>query len=262
MEGSKHGRAKEAGAAAFYGFALSNKWVEDNLAKQLKRPRIEARETLPYEKEEMLRILTAAESRIAECQAHGRDNARRLKALIYLLRYSGLRIGDAVGCDTKRLVGGNLRLYTQKSGTHVHLPLPPFVVKELDSIPKSSERYWFWTGNGKLQTAVADWQGRLLELGKDAKITRLHAHRFRDTFAVQLLLAGNSLETVSKLLGHSSIKVTEKHYAPWVRERQEHAEASVRVSWSRDPVVLMQEETGLAKTNDTPLIHGKQGLAN
>ena len=50
-----------------------------------------------------------------------------------------------------------------------------------------------------------------------------HAHRFRDTFAVELLLAGVPLERVSILLGHSSIKVTEKHYAPWVRERQEQA---------------------------------------
>jgi hypothetical protein len=49
-------------------------------------------------------------------------------------------------------------------GTHVHCPLPEFVVKELGEISKMSERYWFWTGNGKLQTAVTDWQGRMLEI--------------------------------------------------------------------------------------------------
>jgi integrase len=36
-----------------------------------------------------------------------------------------------------------------------------------------------------------------------------------DTFAVSLLLKGVSIEIVSKLLGHSSIKVTERHYAPY-----------------------------------------------
>lgn len=43
---------------------------------------------------------------------------------------------------------------------------------------------------------------------------------FRDTFAVELLLAGVPLDQVSLLLAHSSIKVTEKHYAPFVKARQ------------------------------------------
>ena len=86
------------------------------------------------------------------------------------MRYSGLRIGDAVSCSVDRLLNGKLRLYTQKTGTHVHCPLPEFVVKELSAIPKKNERYWFWTGNGKLETAVADWQGRLLDIFTDLKI--------------------------------------------------------------------------------------------
>ena len=59
-----------------------------------------------------------------------------------------------------------------------------------------------------------------------------HAHRFRDTFAVGLLQAGVPIERVSVLLGHSSIKVTEKYYSPWVRARQEQLEADVRRSWA------------------------------
>jgi len=31
---------------------------------------------------------------------------------------------------------------------------------------------------------------------------------------------GLSLENVSRLLGHKSIKVTQKHYDPWVESRQ------------------------------------------
>jgi len=40
------------------------------------------------------------------------------------------------------------------------------------------------------------------------------------------------------LLGHRSLKVTEKHYAPWVRARQEQLEADVRRSWGEDPMAL------------------------
>jgi len=49
-----------------------------------------------------------------------------------------------------------------------------------------------------------------------------------DTFAVELLLVGVPLEQVSILLGHASIKVTEKHYSPWVKARQDQLEAVVR----------------------------------
>jgi hypothetical protein len=44
-------------------------------------------------------------------------------------------------------------------------------------------------------------------------------------------LSGNGdsrrIEQVSVLLGHSSLKITEKHYAPWVKARQEQLEATV-----------------------------------
>jgi integrase len=54
---------------------------------------------------------------------------------------------------------------------------------------------------------------------------------FRDTFAVEMLLAGVPLEQVSILLGHKSVKITEKHYAPWVKARQDQLAANVRMAW-------------------------------
>ena len=62
----------------------------------------------------------------------------------------------------------------------------------------------------------------------EAGITDGHAIRFRDTSAVGLLQAAVPMDRVSVLLGHGSIKVTEKHYSPWVRARQEQLEADVR----------------------------------
>ena len=44
---------------------------------------------------------------------------------------------------------------------------------------------------------------------------------------MELLLAGVPIERVSILLGHQSVRVTEKHYNPWVRSRQEQLEADV-----------------------------------
>jgi site-specific recombinase XerD len=94
------------------------------------------------------------------------------------------------------------------------VPLPEFVVKELDALPRVSDRYWFWIGVGSLETARKKWSEALADLFAAANVKDGHAHRFRDTFAVELLKAGTPIERVSMLLGHSSIKITEKHYNP------------------------------------------------
>jgi hypothetical protein len=52
----------------------------------------------------------------------------------------------------------------------------------------------------------------------------------------ELLLAGVPLDRVSILLGHSSIRIIERHYAPWMRSRQRQIEADFRAAWSSDPV--------------------------
>jgi integrase len=54
---------------------------------------------------------------------------------------------------------------------------------------------------------------------------------FRDTFAVELLLSGVPMEDVQILLGHTSIRTTERSYAPWVKARQDRLEGHIRNAW-------------------------------
>jgi site-specific recombinase XerD len=225
---------------SFFRFVVSNGWLAANPTTGLKNPKVNMRPTLPFSQEEMVKILAGIQAYAEDRRVYEAVNPIRLRALVLLLRYSGLRISDAVACLCSRLIDGKLRLYTQKTGTHVYVPLPEFVVKELSVIPPMSDTRWFWSGNGKLETAVADWQGRLQKLSEYANVANVHAHRFRDTFAVELLLSGVPLERVSILLGHTSVRVTEKHYSPWIRERQEQAEADVRRTWAKDTLVLLE----------------------
>jgi integrase/recombinase XerD len=225
---------------SFFRFVVSNGWLAANPTTGIKNPKVSTRPTLPFPQYEMVKILAGIQAYVEDRSVYKALNPARLRALVLFLRYSGLRISDAVACPCSRLIDGKLRLYTQKTGTHVYVPLPEFVVKELSLIQPMSEERWFWSGRGKLQTAVADWQGRLQKLSQYAKVPNVHAHRFRDTFAVELLLSGVPLERVSILLGHTSIRVTEKHYSPWIRERQEQAESDVRRTWAKDSLVLLE----------------------
>jgi len=137
--------------------------------------------------------------------------------------------------------GDKLFLFTAKTGTPVYCPLPPVVMNALNAIPDSA--YYFWTGTSKPKSAVGDWQRSLKRLFTLAGVPDAHAHRFRDTFSVELLLAGVPIERVSVLLGHQSVRITEKHYAPWVRARQEQLEADVRRTWPEDKP-LEEVQTG------------------
>jgi len=67
-----------------------------------------------------------------------------------------------------------------------------------------------------------------------------------DTFAVEMLVAGASLEEVSILLGHSSTKMTEAHYKPWVRARQQQLQRSVLKAWAADPSTAGQMQSSTA----------------
>ena len=97
-------------------------------------------------------------------------------------------------------------------------------------MPRTSETHFFWTGESAIQCATGDWQCTLKAVFRLSRIPDGHAHRFRDTLAVELLQAV-PMHRVSVILGHSSIKVTEKHYPPWVRAPQEQSEADVSRSW-------------------------------
>jgi integrase/recombinase XerD len=215
----------------FFRFAHANSWIAENTAAKLETQKTRPPQVLPFTRDEWLSTLTACAAYGDNYGRTGQENARRLRALVLVLRYSGLRIGDAVSLERERIAGGKLSLYTAKTGTLVSCPLPDAVIQALDAVRGTSEKYFFWTGQGKLKSAVGDWQRSLTKLFVLAKVRGGHPHRFRHTFAVELLLAGVPLERVSVLLGHSSTRITEKHYAAWVRARQEQLEADVRQSW-------------------------------
>ncbi|MGO8736648.1 MAG: tyrosine-type recombinase/integrase [Terriglobia bacterium] len=125
----------------------------------------------------------------------------------------------------------------------VYDPLAEFVLTALEAVPKISQQYFFRSDGSKRQSATGDWQRALKGVFKEAKIPDGHAHRFRDTFAVALLQSAVPMDRVSVLLGHSNIKVTEKHYWTWVRARQEQLEADVRRTWGQplDPPTSTRE---------------------
>ena len=239
----------------FFRFAQANGWIVENPAAKLDRQKTRCPQVLPFTREEWLCILAACDAYGDNYGRTGQENARRLRALVLLLRYSGLRIGDVVSLPREQIADGKLFLYTAKTGTPVWCPLPDAVIQALEAVRGTSEKYFFWTGQGKIKSAVGDWQRSLKKLFALAKVSGGHPHRFRHTFAVELLLARVPIERVSVLLGHSSTRIAEKHYSAWVRARQEQLEADLRASWALESGLLSLEPGTYRARGKTELVN-------
>jgi len=181
------------------------------------------------------------------------DKAKKVHALVRVMRHSGLAIRDAVTIERNEIIWDKKkavhRIVTsrQKTGVHVSIPLPPDVSKELLEVLNGNERYVFWNRgaiggnvsekrgvNGQETTVVGMYQTALRDLFKAAGVyledQHMVSHRLRDTFAVSMLQNGVPMEEVSKMLGNS-FKVCEKHYAKWEQSRQDRLDSLVVGTW-------------------------------
>ena len=209
---------------SFFRFCQIKKWIPDNPMAALKPPITNDPPVLPFTESEVKRILAA-------CLTHPQPlRAIQLRALVLLMLYSGLRIGDACTLRRDRIHNGVLELYTAKSGTKVRAPLPPVTLEALGKIPKDSA-YFFWSGESTRRTCINIWEDTFKKMFERAGI-RGHGHQLRHTYAVRLLESGTSMEDVSMLLAHRSIKVTERTYASWTAVRQSRLEDAVRRTWA------------------------------
>ncbi len=209
---------------AFFFHAVSAGWIPASPMAGIKPPKHEEPPTMPLSRDEMRACLAAA------------DETPKEQALILLMRYSGLAILDAVTLSRDAVdSAGHLTLRRSKSGELVMAHLPERVLEALRRFPPVSERYYFWSGTAQPQTAAKYWRSRLHRVARRAGVANFRPHRLRNTFAVELLLAGVAMHDVSVLLGHSSVATTERHYAPWNRSRRERLVAIVRKVHAHDP---------------------------
>ncbi len=125
---------------AFFKFCIERGWIEKNPALLLKHPKTVSAPSIPFTEEELEKIMAA----IAEFPDSPPGRRKQLRAFVLLLRYSDLRIQDAIRLTMDKISDGKLMLYTQKTGQAVWLPLPDFVVRELGGLGERP----FWNGSG------------------------------------------------------------------------------------------------------------------
>ena len=104
----------------------------------------------------------------------------RMRAFIVTLRWSGIRIGDAIQLSTHEVSGGKLTLRTERNGKRVSIPMHPELEMALKKI--ESAEFYFWSGNGKVTSAVSGWHRTIERLAKD-----LYSEFMPSDFGIHLL---------------------------------------------------------------------------
>ena len=86
------------------------------------------------------------------------------------------------------------------------------ITKFTTGVPKTEQKKWYCKADMVHATEPCDKgsiESMVRDIGKKAGVSKVHPHRFRRTGATFALRAGMPIMTISKLLGHANIAVTQ-----------------------------------------------------
>lgn len=176
---------------------------------------------------------------------NGKDNT--FKVMVLLDFMSGLRSGELRGLKKKFLKDSiakvrntlkNVKIYDSPTTYHRELklispkskssirdvPLPSSINRILKKYLKEQELKWqsqglvfndnslIFTTDSCLPIDASNFKRAWERFLKRLKVEYKKPHSMRDTYATSLIRKGAKITTVKVLLGHSSIKITEKYY--------------------------------------------------
>ena len=213
---------------AFYKWAALNEYANNVLsAVELPEKPDNSRHDhiIVWEDDEIQKILQNMDASVESSRPH------RQYFLVYLLLYTGMRIGEALGLKYTDIRDDTIYVERQKYLTELkppkynsrrRIPMHPELKKAFEihkawhedemRRKKYHTDFVFTTSSGELcearnvSRALARFYDRI-------HVPRKNPHVYRATFCTQMCRCGTSLEVTSKLLGHKSLEVTAAHYA-------------------------------------------------
>jgi integrase/recombinase XerD len=202
---------------SFFRFAMAMEWImrDPAIKERVPSPKtLQRHARQPFTREQIRKILGALEQ-VPEIER------KQARALVLVLLYSGIRISDATYLkrESVNLDTGLFQFKIIKTGRlNTPIELHPSAVQALKALPMLDSPYFFL--NAKQTEKDITTQTTLMR-HRVRRVLQLagvkgSAHVFRDTFAINLLAVGVDIFTVSQLLGHSNVKITQQHYLNFI----------------------------------------------
>ena len=245
---------------ALVNFLFKRRYIKQSFAKELLLPKIPKKllDIVSAEVAEDIIIAGTEPSRFSNRLALQSKIEARL-ALRFALR-TGLRVSELVGLRGEDLnFSSELFSVKSKGGNIDVLPLPPDMIPELQNRINGK----VFKVNSETLNAVVN-RGRI-KLGISYKLT---CHSLRHIFCTSLLKNNIPLQIVSRLMRHSSIKITDSTYSHYQLSDLTHALVTghplVRQAMSNDDwlkaVRSAIEKTGVMDTGRFNLSSDSSGV--
>lgn len=134
-----------------------------------------------------------------------------VETAMHMLIETGARKTEVLSArwDDIKFDDGLWRLPVTKSGKPQIIPLSRNILARLRLLPHAGQWLFPGVGDGHREDIKRGW----VQVRKEAGIPDVRLHDVRRTFGLHIARSAG-LHVASKLLRHSSIKVTESHYAP------------------------------------------------
>jgi site-specific recombinase XerD len=224
VDGYRHGltgapatvAAKLAALSSFYHYAVSADVIAANPVELVKRPRVDADHsaTQGLSKDQARALLAAA-----------RGDGPRSHALVSLLLFTGIRLGEALNAGTTDYgydAGHRTLRIRRKGGKDGKVAVPAPAVEALDTYlgttgrelvagPAGAGLPIFTTTTGK-GWAPSEVFRTVHRLAKDAGINgQISPHSLRHSFATIALDAGTTLHDLQDSMGHADPRTTRRY---------------------------------------------------
>lgn len=201
-----------AALSSFYSFLEMEELIERNPMKKVDKIKVPQGIKKAFDASEMEAIRGAC------------DNSRD-RAIVEFLYSTGLRVSELCSLNVRDINWAKQEVYVVGKGNkervvyisdlaifHLKRYLYDRCKKEKCDINSLNEKPLFLRARGSSRLMDSGLQYMLRGIGKRASVTDVHPHRFRRTFATDLLNRGMKAEQVMVLMGHSKLDTTMIYY--------------------------------------------------
>jgi site-specific recombinase XerD len=196
---------------AFFSWLVSEGLTHDNIARDLKPPKLVKKAVSTLSDQEIATILRALD-------LNSRCEARNLTIFMLLLD-TGLRVGEVISLKMEDVHIGEGFLKVMGKGKKERIV--PIGNSAQKALQRYIVRYRARPAYAGIENVFLSAQGIPLtgnsmklafaRLAQRSGVRRLHAHLCRHTFATRFLTNGGDVFTLQQILGHSTLEMV-RHY--------------------------------------------------